>query len=122
MTTHTYRLTAPPPSDNRLHRVARGRIINSEEYTTWMQSAGWEIQEQKKNNPVIEAYPVSIRVTVHDDEWEKKGRDIGNIAKAIGDLLKHHQVILDDSVRYVWEFRCIYGHGAPSYVIRIEEP
>lgn len=122
MKEHVYRLTSPPPSDNRLHRIARGRIINSEEYETWMQSAGWEIQQQKHTNPEIEVYPVSIRVIVHDDEWEKKGRDIGNIAKAIGDLLKHQNVILDDSVRYVWEFRCIYGHGSPSYVIRIQEP
>jgi Holliday junction resolvase RusA-like endonuclease len=119
---HTYRLTSPPPSDNRLHRVARGRIINSEEYNTWMASAGWEIQEQKHTNPQIEAYPVSIRVSVHDDSWETKGRDIGNVAKAIGDLLKHQAVIIDDSVRHVWEFRCVYGHGAPSYVVTIEEP
>lgn len=122
MKEHVYRLSAPPPSDNRLHRVARGRIINSEEYNTWMQSAGWEIQSQKHTNPQIEAYPVSIRVSVHDDEWETKGRDIGNIAKAIGDLLKHQNVIIDDSVRYVWEFRCIYGHGVRRYTIHIVEP
>lgn len=122
MTTHIYRLTAPPPSDNRLHRVANKRIINSDEYNTWMNSAGWEIQAQKHANPQIVSYPVSVTVSVHDNEWEKNGRDIGNIAKAVGDLLKHQNVIVDDSVRYVTEFRCIFGHGAPSYVIRIEEP
>lgn len=121
MKQHVYRLTSPPPSDNRLHRIARGRIINSAEYVKWLEAAGWEIQEQKHTNPQIVSYPVAIVVSVHDDQWEVKGRDIGNIAKGIGDLLKHQAVIVDDSVRYVDDFRCIWGHGAPSYVVRIVE-
>lgn len=122
MKQHVYRLTSPPPSDNRLKAVANGRMIATKEYREWKMEAGWEIRVQRAEQGEVENYPVSVTVSVHDDSWEQHRRDIGNVVKAICDVLVAQGVLKDDNVKFVNETRAIYGHGAPSYVIRIEEP
>lgn len=122
MKQHVYRLTSPPPSDNRLKAAVNGRMIATKFYRDWKEEAGWEIQAQRAEQGEVENYPVSVTVSVHDDSWAQHRRDIGNVVKACCDLLVSQGVLQDDNVKYVNETRAIYGHGKPSYVIRIEEP
>lgn len=122
MRTHTYRLSAPPPSDNRLKAAVNGRMISTSFYREWKEAVGWEIQAQRGRQVEIVNYPVTVRVSVKDDSWAAHRRDIGNVVKAVCDLLVSQGVLKDDNVNYVSETRAIYGHGAPSYVITIEEP
>ena len=122
MKIHTYRLTSPPPSDNRLKAAVNGRLISTSFYREWKEEAGWEIQAQRAEQGEVENYPVTVRVSVKDDSWASHRRDIGNVVKAICDVLVAQGVLKDDNVNYVNETRAIYGRGAPSYVVTIEEP
>lgn len=122
MTTHIYRLTSPPPSDNRLKAAVNGRLIATKFYREWKEEAGWEIQAQRAEQGEVENYPVSVTVSVHDDSWAKHRRDIGNVVKAVCDVLVAQGVLKDDNVNYVSETRAIYGRGKPSYTVRITEP
>lgn len=122
MKTYTYRLTNPPPSDNRLKAAVNGRLISTKFYREWKEEAGWEIQMQRASQREVENYPVAVTVTVHDNSWAAHRRDIGNVVKAICDVLVSQGVLKDDNVNFVNETHAVYKRGAPSYVITITEP
>lgn len=122
MRTHTYLLNSSPPSDNRLKAAVNGRLIATKFYREWKETAGWEIQVQRASQGEIENYPVKVTVSVHDNSWASHRRDIGNVVKAVCDVLVAQGILKDDNVNYVSETHAIYGRGAPSYVITIEEP
>ena len=92
-------ITLPlPPSVNALYRnrkkdgKGRGRI-KTERYNTWLNAAGWELNQQKppkvKGNYILWLYC---------ERPDKRRRDLGNLLKAMEDLLTDLGVIEDDSL------------------------
>lgn len=88
-------LTLPyPPTTNNLYRNAgsKGRV-KSEQYKRWLAEAAWLVRQQRPT-PVPGSYSLAIIA----DRPDRLRRDLGNIEKAISDLLKHAGVITDDSL------------------------
>ena len=82
-----------PPSVNRLWRAsAGGRMYRSKEYNDWRDAAGWAISSQAKGKGIKGEYILEIRAVKPD----KRRRDLGNLEKAISDLLQEVKVIEDD--------------------------
>ena len=82
-----------PPSVNALYRAVPGRgVIKSARYRTWIQAAGVALKEQKpakvEGNYVLWAYC---------QRQNKQRRDLGNLEKALSDILVAHGVVTDDS-------------------------
>ena len=88
------RLSLPyPPSVNRLWRSsAGGRMYRSKEYNSWRDAAGWSVSSQAKGKGIKGFYTLEVRAVKPD----KRRRDLGNLEKAISDLLQEVKVIEDD--------------------------
>lgn len=80
-----------PPSTNNLFANVRGRgRVKTSEYRSWRTEAGWMLKMQHAQ-PI--KGPVSLGYQVED-----KGKgDLGNLEKAITDLLVSHNMIEGDS-------------------------
>ncbi len=78
-----------PPSSNSLfaNRTGKGRV-RSERYREWANAAGWALQAQR---PGGLKGPVDL--TFAFEERSNRKRDLGNLEKAVTDLLVTHQVI-----------------------------
>lgn len=89
------RLTLPmPPSVNLMYRPVRGRgIIKSDRYRKWITAAGWALKEQKPGK--IEGDYI---LWAYCERADKRRRDLGNLEKAMSDLLVTHGVVSDDSL------------------------
>ena len=91
-----------PPSTNRLWRHGQGRTFLSQEYTSWIKSAGWELAAQKPT-PI----PSPVAVTLKAGIPGGRRRDLDNIAKAALDLLERHGVVTNDAtivdLRLTWD-------------------
>lgn len=82
-----------PPSVNRLWRATKGgKVYRSAEYVNWVKATLWEIKIQAKAKRVSGAYKLTILAVKPD----KRKRDIGNLEKAVSDVLVHSGVIDDD--------------------------
>ena len=82
-----------PPSINRLWRASkRGGVYKSQEYRDWQTEARWEIDKQIKKQRVSGHYKLTILVVRPD----KRRRDLGNLEKAISDILVMTNTIDDD--------------------------
>jgi crossover junction endodeoxyribonuclease RusA len=80
-----------PPSVNSLYRNVPGRgRAKTERYKTWLTAAGWEIRRQRPGR--IEG-PYSLTIIV---KRKNKRADLGNLVKAVEDILVAHRVIEDD--------------------------
>lgn len=78
-----------PPSVNALFFNAKKGRVRTSIYNDWRNEAGWMLKQQKAK---AITGPVSIAYQVED-----KGRfDLGNIEKAITDLLVTHGMIEGD--------------------------
>ena len=110
----TVQLTLPwPVSTNRLYRAVGGRSILSEAYRRWKLEAGWALAAQ---HPKRVFGPVAV--TVELCAPDKRRRDADNSGKAILDLLVAHQIIEDDSSKFVREFTAKWvDSGDPCTVI-----
>ena len=94
-----------PPSANALFRNATAKDNSrkrpqTQRYRTWIRAAGWDLERQRP--PKMEG-PVALDIAVgkpvnRDGTPNKVRRDIGNLHKAIEDLLVDHGVIEDDSL------------------------
>lgn len=92
---HVLSLTLPyPPSANRIWRVARGRIVLSDEARLYRFRVAAAVMNQIGFQRSI-ADPV--RVTIQVFPPDRKRRDIDNIFKATLDALTHAKVWNDDS-------------------------
>ena len=80
-----------PPSVNRLWRTGRKRVYKSDEYTAWLEEAGWRAKEQRPG-AIVGPYVIDIRAARPD----KRRRDLGNLEKAVSDLLESIGIISDD--------------------------
>lgn len=101
------RLELPePPSVNALfanvsaERRARARAIGrslpgrlkSAEYSTWLNAAGWELKGvQPRLGRVEGAYELTVECS------PACAKDLGNLEKALSDLLVDHGIVSDDS-------------------------
>lgn len=89
-----------PPSVNRLWRIAydrhggKRRMIKSERYCTWQQSAhGYYLQQGIHRQPKIEGH---FRACIVLDETKRGRSDVDNRAKAVMDALQAFGVISND--------------------------
>lgn len=89
------RLTLPfPPSVNAMYANGgnrRGRH-KTPTYIAWEVMAGAQIKDSHRLN--LSSYSISICLRRPD----KRARDLGNLEKAISDLLVAHGVVKDDSM------------------------
>lgn len=82
-----------PPSVNRLWRTTKtGGMYSSKEYKDWAKHAEWAIAAQIKGAGVKGEYALEV-VAVKPD---KRRRDLGNLEKAISDILQSTGVIEND--------------------------
>jgi crossover junction endodeoxyribonuclease RusA len=83
-----------PPTVNHLYinlRHGKGRA-KSPQYKLWQEKAGWAVKEQRPGK-ISGTYSLSL----YCHRPDRRKRDIGNLIKAIEDLLVELQVIPDDS-------------------------
>jgi Holliday junction resolvase RusA-like endonuclease len=82
-----------PPSVNRLWNTTKtGRMHRTPKYREWQEEAGWVVREQVRGKSISGEYTIEI-IAVKPD---KRRRDLGNLEKAISDLLQEVGVIEDD--------------------------
>lgn len=88
-------LTLPyPPTVNGLWvPIARGKLVKSAAYRTWITLAGWEAKASKPDK-IKGPYKISLTVVPPD----RRRRDADNILKAVSDLLVSLHIIEDDSL------------------------
>lgn len=86
----TFSLPFPPTANHLFATVSRKRI-KTEAYRVWLQAAGWELKSQ---NPA--KVSGEYRMSVLAFRPDRRRRDIGNIEKAISDLLVSHGIVEDD--------------------------
>ena len=78
---------------NRLWRTTKtGGMHRSTEYNAWCKHAEWAITAQVKGQHIAGEYTLEILAVKPD----KRRRDIGNLEKAVSDLLQKVKVIEDD--------------------------
>ena len=80
-----------PPSVNQLFSNAgkRGRVITPR-YKAWREAAGWSLARQRPGH-IAGRYALEIYVQANATA------DLGNLEKALSDLLVAHHVVDDDS-------------------------
>jgi len=113
------KLTLPyPPSVNRLWRSAgRAKVYRSDVYNTWRKAALWQISTRFKGEPVSVPYKLTINAVRPD----KRRRDLGNLEKAISDILQDAGVVKDDCLAEWIELRWADGGPACSIIIETME-
>lgn len=80
-----------PPSVNRIWRNVRGKTLKSAEYRAWLAEALVALRAQ--HAPAVKG---SYSLAIVADRPDRRQRDLGNLEKAISDLLVHAGVIEDD--------------------------
>ena len=93
-----------PPSVNQLYRnrqqgVGRGRI-KTDRYRIWLNAAGWEIVAQKPK-AVNGPYELFVQLgprRLRNGMQAARQKDLGNVLKAIEDLLVANNLVDDDSL------------------------
>jgi Holliday junction resolvase RusA-like endonuclease len=89
-------------SVNNLHQNVPGRgRITSNDYRIWKDRSGWELLECR---PAKIKGPVALRY-----EFKQGRADLGNLEKAVTDLLVTHGVIEGDGPKIVREIVLTWG-------------
>ena len=84
-----------PPSVNRLWRATKeGRVYRSPKYVEWRKLAMWQIAGQAKGKKHLGPY----KLTIHAVKPDKRRRDLGNLEKAVSDILVSQNIVEDDSL------------------------
>jgi Holliday junction resolvase RusA-like endonuclease len=105
-----------PPSVNRLWRTkAIGGMYRSKEYSDWRTHALWSIAGQAKGQKLPGAYTLVISAVRPD----KRRRDIGNLEKAVSDILQAAGVITDDCL--CEDLRLRWVASGPECLVQLEE-
>jgi Holliday junction resolvase RusA-like endonuclease len=108
------RISLPlPPSVNGLFVNVRGRgRVRSEGYRKWALEAGWMLKAQRPGKFLV---PVNISIEINPPNG--RAFDLDNRNKALLDLLVEHQIIPDDSIRWVRKVSIqVVKTGAPCTV------
>jgi crossover junction endodeoxyribonuclease RusA len=99
-------MTAPfllpfPPSVNNLFANGKYGRYRTQRYDSWILEAGSEIRRQrpsKVDGPVILTYEFQ-------EGQDRRKRDLGNLEKAVTDLLVSHEIIKADDGSIVREIK-----------------
>jgi len=81
-----------PPSANKLWRYGQERVFKSPEYQSWLEEAGYKLNGQHPR-PV----PGPYKLTILAQRPPRRHRDLGNLEKALSDILVRHKVVDDDA-------------------------
>lgn len=82
-----------PPSVNRLWRASKGGgVYRSEKYTDWRKHALWALVGQCKGKKIDGPYTMVLEAVRPD----KRRRDLGNLEKAVSDILQEAKLIDGD--------------------------
>lgn len=92
-----------PPSANNLF-PGKARRFPSKTYKAWRAAAGPMIPEGRINGPY------ALRLCL--DRPDNRGRDLGNLEKAISDLMKERGLIADD--RFMQRLEMWWSNRAPA--------
>ena len=104
-----------PPSVNRLWRATKeGRVYRSPKYVEWRKLAMWQIAGQAKGKKHLGPY----KLTIHAVKPDKRRRDLGNLEKAVSDILVSQNIVEDDSLCEWLEVRWV--ESGPQCKITIE--
>ena len=83
-----------PPSVNALTRNIPGRgRVKTKAYRAWIMEAGLRLNLQKPKRMAG-----LVRLSIRAVKPDRRRRDLGNLEKAVSDLLVAHRVIDDDSL------------------------
>lgn len=101
-----------PPSVNRLWRMGNGRMYRSPKYEAWRRQAIKDIDDQSGGMAIVGKYKITLLAVKPD----KRRRDLGNLEKAVSDILVTCKLVEDDhmcqSINARWEIE-----GPPFTVI-----
>ena len=109
------RLPFPPPlSACFTNAPGRGRVP-TQRYKAWQDEALWEIKAQK-------ARPITGRVTVYARlvPPDKRNRDLGNLDKAIADILVKAGLIEDDGSKCLRKITYEWMDEGPACTVLIQ--
>ena len=82
-----------PPSVNRLWRASKGgKVYRSDKYTDWRNHARWALVEQRKGQKITGPYTMILEAVRPD----KRQRDLGNLEKAVSDVLQESGAVEND--------------------------
>lgn len=95
-------LPVPPSTNNLFINIAGKGRVPSGGYKRWREAAAETLWQQKIKHFDV---PVALTITVED----KGRRDVDNFAKAICDFLVRHEIIQDDSRKYVRRMTVQFG-------------
>jgi crossover junction endodeoxyribonuclease RusA len=90
-------------------------MYSSKPYKDWVKHAEWALQGQVKGKQITGEYTLEI-VAVKPD---KRRRDLGNLEKAVSDLLQKAKVIEDDYLCQDIHLR--WAKSGPECLILIKE-
>ena len=105
-----------PPSVNRLWKTKKtGGMYRSDQYASWRKHAEWALVGQTKGKKIKGPYALEI-IAVKPD---KRRRDLGNLEKAVSDILQHVQIIEDDYL--CQDLHMKWAKNGPECLILIKE-
>jgi Holliday junction resolvase RusA-like endonuclease len=111
-------LLDPPPTSNLLFNafVVNGviRRAPTKGYTAWRQANA--ARALRLASPT--AYPVRLRYTYFGKF--NRGRDLGNMEKAVTDLLVEQGVLADDNLRHVTGIELVYEPSEADAGVKVE--
>lgn len=87
----------------------------SPQYAAWIKHAEWAVQGQVKGKKITGEYTLEIAAVKPD----KRRRDLGNLEKAISDLLQRVHVIEDDYL--CQDIRIRWADKGPECLIIVKE-
>lgn len=86
-----------PPSVNRLWRAGKGgKVYISGPYAAWRTLGLWRISEQMRRSYPGQSIAGGYRLIVEAVKPDRRKRDLGNLEKAISDLIVAAGVVEDD--------------------------
>lgn len=108
-----------PPSVNAMfaNRKGGGRVKTAA-YKAWIAEAGWMVLSQEHRNH-RHAGRVRLTLLVRRPEGNRR-RDIGNLEKAVADLLVRQGILADDSLIEQSDIRWVY-EGVDGAKVIIED-
>ena len=114
---NTIKIILPfPPSVNRLWRTTKtGGVHTSSKYSAWKKHAEWAVVGQVKGQKITGEYTLEI-VAVKPD---KRQRDLGNLEKAVSDLLQKVKVIENDHL--CQEIHMRWAKSGPECLIILKD-
>lgn len=103
-----------PPSVNALYANVPGGRVLTQQYRDWLEAAGWELKLQK-TKPMAGAVGLTLLIAMPE-----RKRDLGNMEKAVSDLLVKHGIMADDNSDVLQEIFLRFDPSVPAGMVRGE--